>query len=85
MSHLGPVRVDASVLEKAIRVRFLVSNEDIQSFFDQYAPGLQQQLERHGFSLQQVTCRLEERASLAATSLVDAIIDSEEHTISLIA
>lgn len=85
MSHLGPVQVHASVLEKAIRVRFLVSNEDIQSFFDQYTPGLQQQLERHGFSLQQVTCRLEERASLASTSLVDAIIDADEHTISLIA
>jgi virulence-associated protein VapD len=84
MSHLGPVRVDASVVEQAIRVSFLVSNESIQSFLNQYTPGLQQQLERHGFSLQQVTCRLEERASLAATSLADAIIDSEEHTISLI-
>lgn len=84
MSHLGPVRVDASVIEKAIRVSFLVSNEDIQSFLNQYTPDLQQQLERHGFSLQQVTCRLEERASLACTSLVDAIIDLEEHTINLI-
>ncbi|MGD8757484.1 MAG: flagellar hook-length control protein FliK [Deltaproteobacteria bacterium] len=84
MSHLGPVRVDASVVEQAIRVSFLVSNESIQSFLNQCTPGLQQQLERHGFSLQQVTCRLEERASLAATSLADAIIDSEEHTISLI-
>jgi hypothetical protein len=84
MSHLGPVRVDASVIEKAVRVSFLVSNEDIQSLLNQYTPALQQQLERHGFSLQQVTCRLEERASLACTSLMDAIIDSEEHMISLI-
>ena len=84
MSHLGPVRVDASVVEKAIRVSFLVSDEDIQSLVNQSTPWLQQQLERHGFSLHQVTCRLEERASLACTSLVDAMIDSEEHTISLI-
>lgn len=84
MSHLGPVRVDASVVEKAIRVSFLVSDEDIQSLINQYTPCLQEQLERHGFSLQQVTCRLEERASLARTSLVDAMIDLEEHTISLI-
>jgi virulence-associated protein VapD len=78
------VRVDASVVEKAIRVSFLVSDEDIQSLVNQYTPCLQEQLERHGFSLQQVTCRLEERDSLARTSLVDAIIDLEEHTISLI-
>jgi len=84
MSRLGPVRVDASVVEKAIRVSFVVSKKDIQSFLNRHTAGLQQQLERHGFSLQQVTCRLEERASLACTSLVDAIIDSEEHTISLI-
>jgi len=85
MSRLGPVRVDASVLEKAIRVHFLVSDEQIQSFFNQHTLFLRQQLERHGFFLQQVTCGLAERAVLAATCLADAIVDLEEHTISLIA
>jgi hypothetical protein len=84
MSHLGPVRADASVVEKAVRVSFLVCDEDSQALVNHYTPWLQAQLERHGFSLQQVACRLEERDILACTSLLDAVIDSEEHTISLI-
>jgi hypothetical protein len=84
MSHLGPVRVDASVFQKEIRVGFLVCNEEIESFVMYYRPRLKQQLERHGFFLQQVTCRLEEPNTLANTCLSDAIIDLEEHYISLV-
>ena len=84
LSALGPLRVDASVVEKAISISFLVSDEATRSFFNRHTPALQGQLERHGFSLQQVRCRLEKRAKLAAMSLADAIIDAEEHTISLI-
>ncbi|NVM21138.1 MAG: flagellar hook-length control protein FliK [Desulfobacterales bacterium] len=84
MSRLGPVRVDASVFQKAIRVCFLVCNEEIQSIFEDHTDVLVQQVERHGFSLQDFACRLEEPGSLAQTSLVDALIDPEEHYISLV-
>jgi hypothetical protein len=84
MSALGPLRVDASVVEKAISISFLVSHETTQSLFERQTPALRQQLERHGFSLQQVTCRLEKRAKLVAPSLAEAIIHAERHTISLI-
>lgn len=84
MSHLGPVRVDASVFQRAIRVGFVISNGNAEALFVHCAPLLKQQLERHGFSVQQVTCRLEEPNTLANTCLLDALIDPEEHCISLI-
>jgi len=84
MSRLGPVRADVSVLQKAIRVAFLVSEEEIQSLFNNYADLLKHQLERHGFYLQEVTCRLQEANVLTQTSLVEDLFDSEDHQINLV-
>lgn len=84
MSSLGPVLVDASVFQKVIKIGFCVCNEKTQSLFNNHTGHLVKQIERHGFSVQQVTCRLEERGHLAETSLVDAILDPEEHYISIV-
>ena len=84
MSCLGPVRADVSVFQKAIRVGFLVCEEEIQSLFNNYAGLLKHQLERHGFHLKEVTCRLQEANVLTQTSLVEDLLDSEEHQINLI-
>jgi hypothetical protein len=84
MSHLGPVRVDASVFQKEVRVGFLVGNEEIKSLVNDCKSFLRNQLERHGFLLQQVTCSLEESSTLANTCLFDCLVDPEEHYISLI-
>ena len=84
MSCLGPVRADVSVLKKAIRVGFSVCEEEIQSLFNNYAGSLKYQLERHGFHLQEVTCRLQEANVLTQTSLVEDFLDSEEHQINLV-
>jgi hypothetical protein len=84
MSCLGPVRADVSVFQKAIRVGFLVCEEETQSLFNNYAGRLKDQLERHGFDLQEVTCRLQEASVLTQTSLVEDLLDSEEHQINLI-
>jgi len=84
MSSLGPVLVDASVFQKVIKIDFCVCNEKTQSLFNNHTDHLVKQIERHGFSVQQVTCRLEERGHLAETSLVDAILDPEEHYISIV-
>jgi hypothetical protein len=84
MSRLGPVRVDASIFKKVIRIGFLVCNEESQALVDRSADHLKEYLERHGFSVQQVTCQLEEQNSLADTSLVESLIDPEEHYISLV-
>lgn len=84
MSRLGPVRVHASVFQKAIIVCFFVCNEQIRSLFEHYTACLKEQLERHGFSLQDFTCRIAEPGALAQTSLVDALLDPEEHYISLV-
>ena len=84
MSYLGPVRVDASVFKRQIRVSFLVSNREIEGLIRYCAPRLKEQLERHGFSLEQVTCRSEEHSNLVNTCLLDALIDSDEHYINVV-
>lgn len=84
MSCLGPVRADVSVFQKAIRVGFWVCEEEIQSLFNNYAGLLKRQLERHGFHLEEATCRLLEANVLTQTSLVEDLLDSEEHQINLI-
>jgi hypothetical protein len=84
MSRLGPVRVDASIFQKVIRIGFFVCNEESQALVNHNANYLKEHLERHGFSVQQVTCRREEGNSLADTSLVESLIDPEEHYISLV-
>ena len=84
MSCLGPVRADVSVFQKTIRVGFWVSREEIQSLFNNYKALLKNQLERHGFGLQEVTCCLQEASVLTQTSLVEELLDSEEHQINVI-
>ena len=84
MSRLGPVRADVSVFQKAIRVGFWVCEEEIQTLFNNYGSLLKHQLERHGFHLKEVTCRLREANILTQTSLVEDLLDAEEHQINLI-
>jgi hypothetical protein len=85
MSCLGPVRADASVFQKGVRVSFWVCEEEIQSFLNYYAGLLKYQLQRHGLSLLEVTFRLEEANILSQASLVGDFVDSEEHQVNLIA
>ncbi len=84
MSCLGPVRADVSVFQKGVRVGFWVCEEEVQSFLNNYAGLLKYQLERHGFSLLDVTFSLEEANILTKASLVGDFVDSEEHQVNLI-
>ena len=84
MACLGPVRADVSVFEKAVRVGFWVSEEGTQSLFNNYTGLLKRQLERHGFHLNEATCRLQEAKILAQTSLLEDLLDIEEHQINLV-
>ena len=84
MSRLGPVRADVSVFEKAVRVGFLVSEEGTQSLFNNYNGLLKRQLERHGFHLNEVTCRLQEAKILSQTSLLEDFLDIQDHQINLL-
>jgi hypothetical protein len=84
MSWLGPVRADASVFQKGVRVGFLVCEEEVQSLLNNCADLLKYQLERHGFRLLEVTFRLQEANILTQASLVEDFVDSEEHQINLI-
>jgi hypothetical protein len=84
MSRLGPIRVDCSVVDRAIRVCFLVCSEKIQVFLDGLTSDLKNQLERHGFSVRQITCRFEKKEILEKTSFVDALVDVEHHRVSVL-
>lgn len=84
MSHLGPIRIESSVHDKSIRVCFLVCSEEVRDLLNCFVGGLKNQLERHGFSVQQITCRLEDRAILEKTSFVDALVDFEGHRVSVV-
>jgi len=83
MSHLGPIRIESSVHETSIRICFLVCSEQVQVLLNSFVDELKNQLERHGFSVQQITCRVEERGVLEKTSFVDALVDFEEHRVSV--
>lgn len=84
MSCLGPVRADISIFQTGVRVGFWVCEEEIKSFLNDYAGLLKYQLERHGFSLLEVTFCLEEANILTQASLVDDFVGSEEHQVNLI-
>ena len=83
MSQLGPIRVDCSIIDRAIRVCFLVCSEQIQVFVNTLTHDLKNQLERHGFSVRQITCRFEKKHILEETSFLDDLVDLEEHRVSV--
>ena len=83
MSHLGPIRVDCSVVDRVVRVCFLVCSEKIQVFLDSLKSDLKNQLERHGFSVRQITCRFEKKEILEETSFIDTLVDFEQHRVSV--
>lgn len=84
MSAIGPLRADVSLFKKAVRVGFLVCDETVPSLINDNAPALREQLERHGFHLQEIACRLQEANVLARTSLAEEFVDSEGCQIHLI-
>ncbi len=84
MSNLGPVRADVSILKKIIKIDFVVCDEKAKRLFDDSEDYLKNGVEKHGFSIRQITCTLEEYNTLAETSLIDDIIDPGEYHISLV-
>jgi hypothetical protein len=84
MSNLGTIQAEASILKKAVRVSFLVSDEGLRKRFEAAVPRLTGTLESQGFSVQQVKCRSVGTSQTLSSSLVDEILDEERHHISLV-
>ena len=84
MSVLGPVHVDASVLEKVIKIDFLVSDNGVKERFEHGAARLTEALAESGFHVKQVRCRCVDSENTIPTSLVDDMLDQARHHISLI-
>jgi len=79
MSNLGPVRADAMIFKRTIKVDFWLTNEKVKSLVNENANLLKTQLERHGFYLQGITCYLEEHETLNETSFAEKMI-AKDHT-----
>jgi hypothetical protein len=84
MSELGPVRVDASVHDKNVMIRFEVPSNEVRMLFDKHLDSLTDHIERHGFTVQVVSCRLVERTVLEATSFLNSITDLHDCRISVV-
>ena len=84
MSHLGPLRADMSILDKTIRGRFLVVNPRVQALIEQHVARLKTRLSKTGLFVQELVCALEEVEVLESASLVEELINREEHFLSLV-
>jgi len=84
MSALGPVHVDASVLEKVVKIDFLVSDNGVKQRFEDGAARLTEALAQSGFHVKQVRCRCVDSENTIPASLVDEMLDETRHRISLI-
>jgi len=84
MTNLGPVRVDAFLFIKTVKVNIYVCNDNVESLINQSSELLKKQLQRHGFDLQQVNCYVTEKEEIKETSLIDELL-KKEHNFSLFA
>ncbi|CAN2039176.1 putative Flagellar hook-length control protein-like C-terminal domain-containing protein [Candidatus Magnetomoraceae bacterium gMMP-15] len=82
MTNMGPVRVDAQIFQKTIKLDFWVSDEDVKSLINQNYASLKGQMERHGFHLQSIGCHFKEKTELEQISFVDEFVN-KEHNFSL--
>lgn len=84
MSVLGPVHVEVAMFDKALRIEFLVDNEEVRELFSVSAADMTGIFVQHGFTVQEVICRSSNRDEVIPATLVDEILDPERHQISLV-
>jgi hypothetical protein len=84
MTRLGPVRVDATMNNKSIVIGFIVTEHVVQKIVDDHVSILRDQLERHGFSVSSMRCRIRDRKDLEGTNFVTALVTDEKGQINVI-
>ncbi|MBF0302803.1 MAG: flagellar hook-length control protein FliK, partial [Desulfamplus sp.] len=83
MTNLGPVRADFSVLKNNITGGFQVADQETADFFNSMLPELKERLQTHEYNVHRIECRVVEPEKLAEKSIINELLKSEEHGLSL--
>lgn len=83
MTNLGPVRADFSVLKNNITGGFQVSDQETADFFNSMLSELKERLQTHQFNVHKIECRVVEPEKLAEKSIINELLKSEDHGLSL--
>lgn len=83
MTNLGPVRADFSVLKNNITGGFQVSDQETADFFNSMLSELKERLQTHQFNVHKIECRMVEPEKLAEKSIINELLKSEDHGLSL--
>lgn len=78
MSHLGPVRADFSVLNRAITGRFLVGSEEVRSFLAANLPELEKRLEALSFQVHRIDCQVVDPAATSPNVLMESLFKNQD-------
>ncbi len=74
LTQLGDFRADFSIYEKSITGAFGVATEDIAQLVDRWTPDLVEKIQRHGFSVYDISCRVLGLETLSGMTLLDEAI-----------
>jgi len=83
MSEMGDVRADFSIFKQRVAGSFGVANNDICSLIEGGVTDLTENLNKHGFEVQEIICRVVHPEILAATSLVAELTDKNQGILNL--
>ncbi|MFH1155841.1 MAG: flagellar hook-length control protein FliK [Pseudomonadota bacterium] len=78
LSALGGIRVDCSVLDKAISGRFLVSDSGTGAFVTSMLPDLVKRLSAQGFTVTSMDCQVAPQEKLDPAALVDTLVQDRD-------
>ncbi|MFH1077615.1 MAG: flagellar hook-length control protein FliK [Pseudomonadota bacterium] len=81
---IGQMRADMSVYLRHIQGSFLVGDESVKRFIEQYLPELRGRFEKVGFFVDNFTCRVDEAKALEETSLVSEFMGPVDYAVHLV-
>lgn len=84
LSSIGDFLAEILVLKKTVSGAISVGSNDIKKLVDRNMPGLVTRLNENGFEVQNLDCRVISPETLAKTSLMDKMIDTNDGLLNLI-
>lgn len=84
LSSIGDFLAEILVLKKTVSGSISVGSNDVKQLVDLSMPGLVTRLNENGFEIQNLDCRVISPETLAKTSLMDKMIDTNDGLLNLI-
>lgn len=84
LSSIGDFLAEILVLKKTVSGSISVGSNDVKQLVDRDMPGLVNRLNENGFEIQNLDCRVISPETLAETSLMDKMIDTNDGLLNLI-